>query len=165
MTPTTRMVDWTGAPEQAHRDLLADGLRWYLRRAVGSSNVEQELKTTLDLVIAATRTQQFESQAALISFARNTAKQVASRSGLAQPLAPAAPAQRVQVMKKALLELASSERDALLRYLEGQDPGIAPEHFAHLRRRFKERVAQLSQPSATERGVERLVSLLHPRSA
>ena len=159
------MVDWTGAPDQAHRDLLANGLRWYLRRAIGSPNVQQELETTLDLVIAATRTQQFESQAALISFARNTAKQVASRSGSSQPLAPAARGHRVQVMKKALLELAPPERDALLRYLEGQDPGMAPEHFAHLRHRYKERVTQLSQPSATERGVERLASLLHHRLA
>lgn len=173
MAPTIRTVDLAAAPDQAHRDLLANGLRWYLRRTLGSPNVEQELQATLDLVAAATGSQQFESQAALISFARNAAQQVASRSELSKPLSSAAPAHRVQQMKKALLELAVPERDALLRYVEGQDPqhycadlGISQEQFATLLRRFKERVAQLDHPSATQRGVERIASLLHhPRLA
>ena len=166
------MVDLAAASDQAHRDLLANSLRWYLRRTLGITNVEHELEATLDLVSAAGRLQQFESQATLISFARNAAQQVASRSEISKPDSAAAPAHRVQQMKKALLELARPERDALLRYVEGQDPesycgdmGISQEQFANLRRRFKERVTQLSHQSATQRGVERLASLLHPRLA
>ncbi len=133
------------------REFMGRGVRWYLRRNARAKAIEETTHKVLDAMIQAVKDYGVTNLSSLTSFTRMSVRAFASNpSGTKAKAGPIDPA-RVERVKQALYELSEPERDALIRYFEGQpqariciDLGISDEQFTALRLRLLSRCCELA---------------------
>jgi hypothetical protein len=133
------------------REFLARGVRWYLNRKALDTSIEAGTRGVLDAVISAIEDGRVADLADLTSLTRILAQECAGK--VASPQRRERPVERrnVETMKQALAELSWWEKDALLRYFEGQQPEricadlhISSTSLKHLRLRLQTRCGELA---------------------
>jgi hypothetical protein len=104
------------------REFLGRGVRWFLGRNGDEASVEENSRQVLDAVIQAVKDCQVGTAAELTSFTRTSAKAFAGNGTSARQKTPPIDLEQVECIKHALQGLSARERDALVRYFEGQHP-------------------------------------------
>jgi hypothetical protein len=132
------------------REFMARGVRWYLRRNARDEKLDEAANQVLDRLIFAIKKNEVNNLSALTAFTRNAVRVfTAAPSVTGAHLVPADPA-RVANAKRALYEFNEPEREALVRYFEGQLPsricadlGMTDEALSALRGRLRARCSEL----------------------
>jgi hypothetical protein len=132
------------------REFLARGVRWYLKRGGAKMGIEAGTRQVLDKVLQGIRDYRVANMAELTSLTRSEVIAIANQPRAASRKEIPVDRQSVESMKRALQELDSFERDALVRYFEGQpsdgicaDLGIDVTFLEALRVRVRSRCAEL----------------------
>lgn len=132
------------------REFLARGVRWYLKRNGAKTDMETGTRQVLDTVLQGIREYRVANMAELTSLTRSTVVSIADQPRAVSRKEIPVDRQSVESMKRALQELDSFERDALVRYFEGQpsdricaDLAISDTFFDALRVRVRRRCAEL----------------------
>lgn len=132
------------------REFLARGVRWYLRRNAPEASTELDTRRVLDSVIDAVKDSQITNLVELASFTRKSARLFIIKDVAARRKTTLLDARDVQRMKQALTELHPDDREALIRYFEGQSPkrvcadlGMSESTLTVLRSQLRMRYAEL----------------------
>jgi hypothetical protein len=132
------------------REFLARGVLWYLKRNGAKTDMETGTRQVLDTVLQGIREYRVANMAELTSLTRSTVVSIADQPRAVSRKEIPVDRQSVESMKRALQELDSFERDALVRYFEGQpsdricaDLAISDTFFDALRVRVRRRCAEL----------------------
>jgi hypothetical protein len=130
------------------REFLARGVRWFLKRSGAKMGMEAGTRQVLDTVLQGIRDYRVANMAELTSLTRSAVMAIAGQPRAASRQEIPVDRQSVEHMKRALQELDSFERDALIRYFEGQpadricaDLGITDTFLDALRARVRSRCA------------------------
>jgi len=134
------------------REFMARGVRWYLRRNAREPNIETTTQQILDALIQAVKDYGVTNLASLTSFTRASVRAFAVNPAVTRTRTDPVDQVRVESIKQALYDLTPRERDALVRYFEGQPPGricaslgMTEEALAALRHRLRKRCEELAR--------------------
>ncbi len=143
---------WSGDPAalQELRQNLAVGLRFFLKRKLGTRSVQQGVDDLLDAGISALRAGSIHSGAELTGFLRIGMKAKLDQSAATSKLIVPIDKSQIRTMKRALSQFTSRDREAVARFSEGQHPdlicadlGLSRADFSELEVRLKSRFAEL----------------------
>ncbi len=144
---------WSGDPAAIPhlRRALAGGLHFFSKRRLSTGSARDGVGDLLDSGMAALRAGEIHSGAELTGFLRIAMKAKLEEATALSRLV--VPADRIQVrrMKEALAQFSQRDREAVMRFSEGQHPdlicadlGLSLAEFSTLEVRLKARFAELS---------------------
>ncbi len=167
-----RVRDGESGSDFELREFLAKGIRWHLRRHSNGSELEPRVRHAVDAVMEAVAGEQVHTACEVLGLARAaaqtalTAEETAAHGGKGMQR-PAKHA--VETMKQVFLEMPRLERNALVRFYEGEaadriceEFGLTGCEFKALKARAKQRYGEL-QGAADGGGLSRLAGWLHFR--
>ena len=133
------------------REFMARGVRWYLRRNARDLSIEESAEQVLDALIQAIKDYQVTNLATLTSFTRTSVRAFSPNPSATRVKAGSIDSAGVESVKQALCEFSAGEREALVRYFEGQPPerisadlGIGDQALSALRSRLRTRCDELT---------------------
>lgn len=131
-------------PVAALQAFLAPRLRWYLRRKLGRDQVEPEVSAASELLLATAFLDGPPTVPELMSMCRLAALSVCEGASQGPARRVRTERKSVEAMKETLAQFNPREREALTRYLNGEeadrvcgDLGVSLAAFSAMRRRLK----------------------------
>lgn len=164
MSETTEEVNWTRLVQRIQRGdnagkeelnrIFSPGIRFFLRRQVGSQELDGKVHDTLLIVVQAIQQGYIREPERLIGFVRTVVRrQIAAYSGAGGAGGPRDPEQslafreKVGLLKRFLRELPQRDREILIRFYVNEqteeqicsDMNLSETQFRHLKARAQAR--------------------------